>query len=288
MSYLSIPHGGDGSAKYPFLLTFAPSSSPGHVANPNGIAKDTTTGVFYMKTGTGATDWTPITGSLAYETDEDYYKDRARTLLASPRLTCWWWDDLLEPQGEKWTASLSTGNTFSTKYNACGVATLGNDTRSAGSWLYIGTEAPSTGNALPGGSDGSWYMAWRGKKTGTDGNHYAEMWSRNGTSTYIYFGEQYGAGANQHRWGIGLTGTGAVASGVDNDFETHVHELCRTGTTTTYYLDETAIMSGDYYHAGNGAIRFRWGSNGTSANVGTLELDFAAFAVGGNNPRTIT
>jgi hypothetical protein len=285
MSYLSIPHGGDGSAKYPFLLTFAPSSSPGHVANPNSVAKDMTTGIFYSKTGAGSTDWTPITGSLAYETDEDYYKARASTLMASPRLTCWWWDDFLEPLSEKWTSNL---NSFATKYDACGVATMSAGTESGVGYLYLGGSAASSGADFPEGTDGTWYMCFRGAVAGTTQTQaYSDMgmFDLNG-NVQVSFGD---ASQFVHDYSFYSGSAGQVLTTTAIDTSAHVLELYRNAGTTYMLVDEVVIGSHtSVFPALPSSVRFRLGTTATTSSKRSINVDFACFAVGGNNPRTIT
>lgn len=285
MSYLPIPYGGDGSATYPFILASAPDAGAGFAANVHSIAKDQSTGIYYQKTGTGDTEWTPITGSTAYETDEDYYKARASMLMGSPRLTCWYWDDFLEPSTENWTASVASGGTWTTKADPCGVTALTCPSGASSSAnIALGGTFTASKNFIPGGSSGVWYIAIRMKVTGADAN---------GQSAYVELDDldvgDFGF-AGEERWAMwSATSGGAQYSATTNDQGTHLHEWVRVGGTTTYYLDEVAIKAGAPYYPSNNAQPFIKAASAAAAAVGrVVNVDFFAGAVGGNNPRTIS
>jgi hypothetical protein len=254
-------------------------SVTGLAASLRAIGYDGT--VYWQKYGTADTNWRRITGPLSYRTDEDYYKSRASKLMGSPRLTCWWWSDLLEALGEEFTATFGGAATWTTKYNDCGVSTLSSG--GSGSFgLAVGGTTTASKNAIPGGTTGVWYICVRMKATGI---------AAAGTSTYIEIDNldmgDFGV-ASQENWGMwSATSGGAQYSTVTNDQETHVHEFVRVDGITYYYLDEVLIKSGEeFYPTNNGHVFLKGASASSTSRI--THLDFLCFAVGGNNPRTIT
>jgi hypothetical protein len=278
-----------GAPGKPYTIVGDPTTAPGVAANVGSYGFDGA--VYWQKWGTTNTDWKPITGTYSYQTDEDYYKSRASALLASPRLTCWWWDDFLEPSGEKWFASLSATGTWSTKYNDCGVSVLKQTNPTASgdlrSSIFMGNEADAAGNFLDGTTNGVWYVAHRSKIINANiANQCYFGLDSLGTYTAgrLYFGDVGGASTN---WGIYTLATGTVLSAVANDGGTHLHELYRVGGVTKYLLDGVEILSGDYFPNGAAMYLYFWIQSAVNVDV-TWNIDLVAAAVGGNNPRTIT
>jgi hypothetical protein len=270
-----------GSPGKPYVLSADPSITPGYAAPLDSIA--VYSGVYFQKYNTTDTDWRYLTGASSYPTDEDYYKFRASYLMKSPRMTCWWWNDCLEPLSESF---ISTG-TFTARQNPCGVF---NVTQAAGSTstLRVGNEAGTvTGNFIPGGTDGVWYMAYRARMSGADVKCYSEMWAANFvTGKYILFGD---GSDTTTLFSLAYDGSANVFSAVANDELVHVHELIRVNGITTYYLDGVSIISGaNYFSTGNGALRFRIGNTAGSTTPRSFDLDWVCAAVGGNNTRIIT
>lgn len=295
MAYTTIPAGQDGSALNPYLSRSDPSSSPGFAAEVYAILKDQITGTLYQKTGTADTAWEPITGSTSYKTDEEYYKFRAQSLMGSPRLTSWWWSDLLEPLGEEFTASMGTGSTYTTKNNACGVGTMTVATSGSDCYLFVGNEVNAPGNAIPGGASGSWYVATRLKVNqligGAAGISAAMVGidCLNSLSTGVLsFGAVNPFYPTSATYGI-CDDRGATMSTTAFSTAEQVWECCRSGGTTTLYINEAPVASGDRYHgSAAGEVYVRTANSSTSALPTITNIDFLCFAVGGNNPRTIT
>jgi hypothetical protein len=254
--------------------------------------------VCWQKWGTENTDWEPVSGTYSYQTDEDYYKSRVSTLLASPRLTCWWWNDMLEPSSEHYVTNMSAGATWTTKDNACGVSVLnsgipGGVAVAAG--LAPGNEWNPVGNVFPEGTNGVWYAAARYRLTGgIVGTGYQNQFviqldSNNTAHTgYLlaglrnhatYWSGQYDNGGGH------TTFTTAVAF----DTNTHLHELFRANGVTRYLIDEVeAWNSADAYLQGHCYVRLNCQADPPAAAATVGAVDFMCMAVGGNNSRTIT
>lgn len=282
MSYTTIPALQDGSAKNPYLVSGAPSTSPGYAANVHATAYDSTNGVWYIKFGTLDTDWKPISGALSYPNDESYYKARARTLMGSPRLTCWWWDDFLEPLGESWTSIAGALSSVATKYDPCGVVSINAGTKGGSAGLYLGGAADQPGCFFPSGTSGVFYMAHKAKLN-TEAACMTFLSMRRPSVFMIDYGNVSTASLN---WGVRDGGTVTVGT-VANDGAAHLHELVRYGGTTTYYLDEAPMMSGNWFPT-TAALAILYSEMFTGyTNTTTFNVDFVALAVGGNNPRTI-
>jgi hypothetical protein len=290
MSYVTIPAKQDGSSWNPYLVSAAPSTSPGYAANIDSTAYDSTNNVWYTKYGPLDTDWKPSTGSQAYPNDESYYKARARTLMGSPRLTCWWWNDFLEPLSESFViGGTSATCTFTTKYDACGIGTLTcpeNATGNSAIILATGTVVSPNGCQLP-IDTGDWYIASRFKIAGAITNNAQRapciFWLDSGTASGYFLAGAY----NRVNYVI-QSDLGAYQSTTAIDGNTHLHEVARAGTTTSYYLDEVKIMSGDYVGTGNMAFGLQAQSNSCTTGATVMHMDYACYAVGGNNARTIT
>jgi hypothetical protein len=241
--------------------------------------------VYWLKYGTANTDWRRITGPLSYRTDEDYYKSRASKLMGSPRLTCWLWEDWLEPLSEKFVSSVGGGGTVGTKYNDCGVITLTANGGASQANLWLGNAFNQNGNLFPSGTGGVWYCAWRGKVANENQNTF-QVKLMDTTNSLVWFGDITN---NGKKWGIyDQRTTTNNLSAVDNDAGTHVHELVRYNGTTTYYLDESSIVSGDFYCTTPGTLVMQAYQYAGAASALTAHLDWVACAVGGNNTRTIT
>jgi hypothetical protein len=300
VAYTTIPAAQDGSALNPYLSNSNPATSPGFAAEVHAVLKDQISGTLYVKTGTSDTAWEPISGSSAYKTDEEYYKYRAQSLMQSPRLTCWWWSDLLEPQGEEFTTSLSAGATYTTKNNACGVVSINTSTAAGAAKIasvFVGNEVDANGCAIPGGSTGVWYVASRyalsGGRTSEGNMNVCEMTldSKDAASTgYIYAGIRALTPFTKFTVFYSNSASSAgVNTSYDTDDATHVHELSRDGTTTRYYIDESLVLSSTAAFPGGACYPGFYLSAASSATTTTsANLDFYCFAVGGNNPRTIT
>jgi hypothetical protein len=290
MSYVTIPAKQDGSSWNPYLVSAAPSTSPGYAAAIYSNAYDSTNNVWYVKYGALDTDWKPSTGAQAYPNDESYYKARARALMGSPRLTCWWWNDFLEPLSESFITGASSATcTFTTKYNDCGVATLTcpeNATGSNAIILATGTVVAPPGNQIPVDS-GGWYIASRFKSAGALENATQRapcfMWLDSGTASGYFLAGIYNKTTYKFQSNLGSYDSTTAIDG-----NTHLHEVARTGTTTTYYLDEVPIMSGNYIGTGNMAFGFQAQNNSCTTGATVMHMDYACYAVGGNNARTIT
>lgn len=292
MAYTTIAVKQDGSALYPFLSNSAPSSSPGFAAEIHAVLKDQSTGILYVKTSTSDTGWEPITGSQSYKTDEEYYKFRAQYLMGSPRLTCWWWDDFLEPSSENFISGATSATcTWTTKNDPCGISTLTvpqNATSNSSIQLSTGNTVTPPGNQIPTGS-GNWYVACRMKHAGvlTDNTQRAAQFvyldSDASNASYLLFGAY-----SSNFWMFQSDVNSAVNSTTTIDGLTHVHELCRVGTTTSYYLDETRIMSGNLRATGSHYLSLQAQNSICTAGATSMHIDYLCYAVGGNDPRTIS
>jgi hypothetical protein len=275
-----------GSPGKPYTLAADPSAAPGYAAAIGAIGSFG--GVYYIKFGTADTEWKPLTGASSYPTDEDYYKFRASYLMKSPRMTCWYWNDCLEPVSESFILQGGVGS-YTTKQNDCGILTL-TQAAGGGANLFLGNESTGTtaGNFIPGGTNGVWYMAYRAKFIGSDVKCYTELWAtdKSVANKYIVFGDSTNTTAT---WSLAYDGSAPVYSAVDNDEQTHVHELVRVGGVTTYYLDGNSIISGaNYFSSNNGCLMIRIGNTAGSLTTRIAHFDWVCAAVGGNNARTIT
>jgi hypothetical protein len=276
-----------GAPGKPYTIVGDPTTAPGVAANVGSYGFDGS--VYWQKWGTTDTDWKPITGTYSYQTDEDYYKFRASSLMASPRLTCWWWDDFLEPTSEKWITSLSATGTWTTKYNDCGVSRFAQTNPGASgdlrSYVAMGNIFDTSGNFIPG--NGTWYVAFRAKINFTASSHFQITLDCLNTDSAgrMYFGE---GNAVDGKWAIFTNEDGVVYSSVVNDGATHIHEVYRVGGNTYYLLDGVQILSGNYYpHANALYISMYIQSAGVDVTK-TCDIDWLCAAVGGNNARTIT